>query len=461
MSTTSITSMATTASAVVGSTCRISESSANCQIMIIDRSSSLKSAKSALRTGNPLKCGTQGSQQAESRRLMVRASATGGGRELFQVTGGRELYQPFRPPPSIIQQGLGTKSVDEMLQILRDKEGLWFQYAAYLPLLTRSGYSPSEIDEVTGINGHEQNKLVVGSQVRASLVSSGFDKDALEWFDNGGAEILYELRTLSAQQRRASAEYIMGRKMDGKGARDLARAVKDFERRRSVKGWESFSSSPGDCLAFSYLRLSKEARSTAEVESLINQGLEYVETDLARKELERALQHDQPASVEEKINKAKVTIVRLSSEETLVVLPVCEFSLQSVTGSPSSPVVHANGGRFPIHKSSVPWETFVSVTGWKPIVEAAAPIAISLPDSKLLPRQSGIRNYTEPCLLVVDKADTSVVTNSYFLVNSEEALKLKAGPEVSQDRDQVLGKVLIALRPSLSGDSDESETEWE
>ncbi|KAL3689334.1 hypothetical protein R1sor_015643 [Riccia sorocarpa] len=463
MSSTSMVSMATTAGAVVGSACRvhahtqISESSSNVHMIVT--SSSLKSATSTHRTGNPLKCGTQDSQQGKRRaNLMARASA-GGGRELFQATGGRDLYQPFRPPPSIIQQGLKTKSVDEMLQILRDKEGLWFQYAAYIPILQRSGFSPSEIDESTGINGHEQNKLVVGSQVRASLVSSGFDKDAIQWFDNGGAEILYELRTLSAQQRRASAEYIMGRNMDGKGARDLSKAVKDFDKRRSVQGWESFSSCPGDCLAFSFLRMSKDARTKTEVDTLIHQGLEFVETESARKELERSLNQDQPESAEEKLGKATVTIMRLSSETIPVVLPVCEFSLQSVRDSPSSPVFAATGSPFPIYTPSVAWQTFVSVNGWKPIVEAAAPVAIALPDSSIIPKKSGIRNYTEPCLLVVDKADVTVVTSSYFLVNSEEGLNLKPGPEVSKEKDTVLGKVLIALKPPPN--STEDERDWD
>ncbi|BBM99390.1 hypothetical protein Mp_1g20960 [Marchantia polymorpha subsp. ruderalis] len=411
----------------------------------------LKSARSVHAGGAALQCAPWSVQPRRgARRGAVRAS----------TSGGRELYQPFRPPPTRVEEApAGAQSVEEMLQVLRDKEGLWYHYASVLPALSRCGFSPSEIDEATGINGHEQNQLVVGSQVRLSLVATGFDKDAIAFFDNGGAEILYELRTLSVQQRRASAEYLMARGMDGKGARDVAKAVKDFERRRNIPGWEQFSSSPGDCLALSLLRQSKEARSANEVEAFIHQALECAESESAKRMLEGVLRSEEHEKVAEKVAKASVTIMRLSSEELPVVLPVCEFSTQAVSDCPSSAA--GSSGPFPIHYSSSLWQSFVSVPGWKPIVDAAAPIAIFIKDSKLLPKQVGIKNHNDPILLVVDKGDRIVVASSYFLVDTEGSMTLKAGPEISEGSCTVLGRVLIALRPPLPEDPNEDDTSWE
>jgi hypothetical protein len=77
------------------------------------------------------------------------------------------LYQPFRPPPSIapVEEAVhGSK--EEMLQRLTERMGLWHEWAPLITLLQRQGISPSEIDEATGLTGVEQNRTVVGAQVR-------------------------------------------------------------------------------------------------------------------------------------------------------------------------------------------------------------------------------------------------------------------------------------------------------
>lgn len=67
---------------------------------------------------------------------------------------------------------MGKKfSEEEMLTRceLRDRRGLWHEYASIIPLLTRKGYSPAMIDEATGMTGVEQNMVVVAAQVWSPL----------------------------------------------------------------------------------------------------------------------------------------------------------------------------------------------------------------------------------------------------------------------------------------------------
>lgn len=55
---------------------------------------------------------------------------------------------------------------------LRDRRGLWHEYASIIPLLARKGYSPAMIDEATGMTGVEQNMVVVAAQVLSPLTYS-------------------------------------------------------------------------------------------------------------------------------------------------------------------------------------------------------------------------------------------------------------------------------------------------
>jgi hypothetical protein len=133
-------------------------------------------------------------------------------------------------------------TTEEQLEILRERRGLWHEYAVIIPILNRAGFALSMIDEATGMTGVEQNMIVVASQVRSSLKTSGLDEEKLTYFDVGGDQLLYELRILSAQQRKASAEFLLERKLGVKEANELARAVKEYERRKGLEGRKDFTS---------------------------------------------------------------------------------------------------------------------------------------------------------------------------------------------------------------------------
>lgn len=62
----------------------------------------------------------------------------------------------------------------------------------------------------------------------------------LEYYESGGAEVLYEIRILSVNRRKDAAEYIAQQGLDSKGAREVARSMKEHERRKREAGQEAF-----------------------------------------------------------------------------------------------------------------------------------------------------------------------------------------------------------------------------
>lgn len=101
-----------------------------------------------------------------------------------------------------------------------------------LPSLLQQGFTSPTIEESIEISGFEQNRLIVAAQVRDSLVQSNSDSEIVSVFDTSGAELLYEIRLLRAKQRASTSLFIIENLLDAKTAQDLARAMKDFPRRR-------------------------------------------------------------------------------------------------------------------------------------------------------------------------------------------------------------------------------------
>ncbi|XP_024402609.1 rubisco accumulation factor 1.1, chloroplastic [Physcomitrium patens] len=392
----------------------------------------------------------------ESRRLVCSA-----------VGGGRDLYQPFRPPINI-ETPSGATTVTEQLEILRERRGLWYEYASLIPILVRSGYTPSMIEEETGMTGVEQNIIVVGSQVRNSLKANGFDEEMLRTFDLGGGELLYELRILSAQQRRTSAEFVIERKMSPKEACELARSVKDFERRKNSEGYKEFTSAPGDCLAFAFYRKSIECQDEAEIEKNLQKGLQFCVSDKAKAKFRDALKKLAGKAVSEELEeegKTFLQVIRLLEGEAVgtnlpVMLPVADATLKSFEDVPS---VRPQGeGPFNVFSINA-WTSWVALPGWHPIVSAGAPVAVNFPDAAKLPLQSnknGVPRLQEPTLIIVDKSDTEADDNQcLYVVAQKDSQELSISSAGNVLDSRVLGRVIFALRPPVP--PSEEAVEWE
>ncbi|KAL8210722.1 hypothetical protein R6Q57_005159 [Mikania cordata] len=389
----------------------------------------------------------------------------------------QKLYQPFRPPlsESPIPPKYRTLDTIARLDVLTDRLGLWYEYAPLIPPLIQDGFAPSTLEEITGISGAEQNRLVVGAQVRESLVQSGVDAEILDFFENGGAELLYEIRLLSNRQRADAARYMLQFKFETNDAQELARAIKDFPRRRGDRGWYCFDYTlPADCLAFMYYR----------------QGLEYRESDLRVSALEKALSVAVSDQAKEWITKeldgknddregqwrnggvvdgVKVPVVRLNLGEVAEAKVVAVFpvfgSEEKLKRVEEAPWEYGCKGDFGIVEGEKGWRRWVVLPGWDPVVRVkSGGVVVAFSDARALPWRVDRWYKEEPILVVADRGRKEVVDDDgFYLVLSEDELRVERGVTLKENGCEVsLGSVVIVVRPPRENSEYQlAEEDWE
>lgn len=400
----------------------------------------------------------------------------------YPPTPGGQVYQPFRPPPSPIPAKYRSLGPGERLEILRDRLGLWHEYAPLLHTLGHDGFTPPSIEDITGISSIQQNLLVVATQVRDSLVSTSFDPELLSYFDaGGGADLLYELRFLNGTQRAAAAIHLIEHRLDPKAAQELARAMKDFLRRRGDEGWNCFSAaSPGDCLAYTYFRLSREAIDPNRQVAALSRSIEAVETEAARKrvevEMERATGRSEVGDGSEEAEaegpRVTVPIVRLRYGEvaeasSVTLLPVCRAE-EGEEGMAAAPRRCKAEGELGVVVAERGWGRWVVLPGWGPVAAAAAGgegVALEFVDGRVLPwRGSG--GWKETAMVVADRGKREVVKGGYYVVGGEgKGLRVERGVDLQAqgvEEAAALGTVMLVVRPPKDEDDDITRDEdWD
>ncbi|KAJ9185804.1 hypothetical protein P3X46_005395 [Hevea brasiliensis] len=393
----------------------------------------------------------------------------------------QQLYQPFRPPPSPLPSQYRSLDTASRLDILANRLGLWYEYAPLIPSLIREGFTPPSIEEATGISGVEQNRLVVAAQVRESLVQSNTDPEIVSAFDTGGAELLYEIRLLSATQRAASARFIIEHKLDVKGAQDLARAVKDYPRRRGEKAWESFDYTlPGDCLSFMYYRQSREHKSPSELRTnALEMALDVAESEKAKSAVLSELQGEgegEDGKEEEMGEGIRVPVVRLRIGEvaeatSVVVLPVC-MAEEREREILEAPWECGTEGEFGVVVAEKGWKRWVVLPRWEPVVGLEkGGVVVAFADARALPWKVN-RWYKEEAILVVaDRGRKEVnVDDGFYLMAVDDngdgrsgALKVERGSELKKRGvGESLATVLLVVRPPKEETDDQlSDEDWE
>lgn len=390
-----------------------------------------------------------------------------GFRSFKNMASAQEHYQPFRRPLTVqtIPDAARKLEIDEQLAVLRDRIGLWHQYADLVPALNRAGFTPPSIEEATGMSGVEQNKIVVASRVRSSLVLSGFDENYLAYYDIGGADILYEFRTLSTEQRKSAAEYAVERSMDGKEARDLVKAMKDFERRRK-KERESFSSKPGDCLAYCFYYQSKEYKADSEKKAALAKALSFAVTDKARAKIQESLQRtdetdkDESAEIFRRLLVIRLVDGEVAEAKTPLVLPVIKANVEEYMQAPSRKAL--GEGPFRVYQSEAAWKSWVVLPGWEPLINAEAPVVLWFSDGNVLPWKVPKTDRKESVLVVVDKTRTEIDAESCFLVaSSDNSLSIQKGSAISAPAGSVLGMAILVVRPPKPENEEPDMIDWE
>nr|AVR59263.1 cyp [Stellera chamaejasme] len=382
----------------------------------------------------------------------------------------QQLYQPFRPPPSPLPSKFRSLDAIGRIDVLANRLGLWFEYAPLISSLYQEGFTPQTIEEATGITGGEQNRLIVGAQVRESLIQSNTDPDVMGFFDTGGAELLYEIRLLSASQRAESARFIVENSLDMKGAEDLARSIKDFPRRRGDKAWDQFDYKlPGDCLAFMYFRQSKEHRNpSVQRNAALQQALQVAGSESAKSAILAEIEGGEAEEEEEKIDDIRVPVVRLKFGEVatasnVVVLPVCRA--EEVLEAPWD---CKREGAFGVVVAEKGWQRWVVLPQWEPLAALAkgGGVVVSFPDARALPWRVNRWYKEEPVLVVADRGRQTVeVDDGFYLVATGHGadLKVRRGSELKVEGvEESLGTVIVVVRPPKYETDDQlSDEDWE
>ncbi|XP_074332237.1 rubisco accumulation factor 1.1, chloroplastic-like [Apium graveolens] len=382
----------------------------------------------------------------------------------------QQVYQPFRPPPSPIPPQFRSLDANSRLEVLSNRLGLWFEYAPLIPSLTQEGFSAPTIEEITGLTGVEQNQLIVGAQVRDSLLQAGVEDEVLRFYDLGGAQLLYEIRLLSVDQRADAARLIARERFDVKCAVELARAIKDYPRRKKEKGWESFDyKSPKDCLAFMYYRLALEHQSLELREAGLVRALEMAGTEKAKKrilvDLEKKGSEDKGEDV---VVALKVPVVRMrvgevSEATSVAVLPVCR-SEERDKEVLEAPWECGTAGEFGVVVAEKPWSRWVVLPGWEPVVGLKkGGVVVGFPDARALPWKVNRWYKEESILVVADRKAKEVATDDgFYLVCREGGLKVERGSALKElGVEESLGTVVLVVRPPKEVTENQLEDDWE
>lgn len=307
------------------------------------------------------------------------------------------------------------------------------------------------------------------------MVQSGVDAETLEFFDKGGAELLYEIRLLSINQRAAAARYMLENKFEPSDAQELARSIKDFPRRRGDRGWDCFDYTiPADCLAFMYYRQALENRDSELRTSALEKALSVAVSERAREWVTKELDgNDETAEGEGRgggaVDGVKVPVVRLNlgeiAEATVVaVLPVCGAE-EREKGVEAAPWESGCKGDFGIVEAEKDWRRWVVLPAWEPVVRMKrGGVVVAFSDARALPWRVN-RWYKEEAILVVaDRGNKEVVADDgFYLVVSEDELKVERGLALKEKGvKESLGNVVIVVRPPRDDNENElADEDWE
>ncbi|KAK2637914.1 hypothetical protein Ddye_025709 [Dipteronia dyeriana] len=386
----------------------------------------------------------------------------------------QQLYQPFRPPPSHLPPKFRSLDTAGRLDVLANRLGLWFEYAPLIPALYQEGFLPPSIEASTGISGVEQNRLIVAAQVRDSLVQSDSDPQVLAFFDTSGFELLYEIRLLSATQRAAAARFVVENKLDAKGAQDLARAIKDFPRRRGDIAWEKFQYVlPGDCLSFMYYRQSREHNNPSEERiSALQLALDVADSEDAKNVIAKELEGESGGEETNDgvVDGVRVPVVRLkfgevSEASNVVVLPVCRAK-EKEREVLEAPWECKSQGEFGLVVAEKGWKSWVVLPGWEPIYGLRnGGVVVSFSDARVLPWKVNRWYMEEAILVVADRGRKEVAADDgfYLVAVDGEGLKVERGSALKERGvEESLGTVVVVVRPPREVTDDQlNDEDWE
>jgi len=173
-----------------------------------------------------------------------------------------EEFAPFRPP-SAYQAGATLMQEDDQMSLLRlrQRAGSWYDLSPLFAKLMRSGFTPDDIFDESGIEPKEQSLWITWAASRGSLVDDPrFPEEKLAYFNDeyNGAPTLSSIQYLVAEKRSAAAEFVVDNEFDQEQTKELVKAFEIRDAHQSqAKG---FGSTPGECMAFKMWRDCQEVQ---------------------------------------------------------------------------------------------------------------------------------------------------------------------------------------------------------
>ncbi len=357
---------------------------------------------------------------------------------------------PLGNPSPQPQPDSETVNFDDLLQLLRRKEHNWIEWGRSCLVLQKAGYNSQAIFEQTGFEPIQQNQVIVASQVYETLVAAGISEAVRSRFERTGSDILYELRILTQPQRVAASELIVAKNLDSEAAREVAKAIKDFFRQRSLP--EGFTSHAGDAVAYQYWKLAKQQTNLQERARLIARGLMFVNSPEARKQIEQLLTEgfgstSRPAP--------RLPFYRIELSEQLPrLVPVLGKLPLTTDIFHQVPAIQPTGAFELIEISST--QTVITIPGWQVVLKAKDPVGILCNTHQLSPQNP---EKPEDVLAIIDRGGGEWDDDSYFAIDNSGKLAVEWFPD--SPSIPLLGRLILVLRPKKILDEDLSRDMWQ
>jgi hypothetical protein len=361
---------------------------------------------------------------------------------MTEIPSGNPEHQP--------QPDSGSINVEDLFLMLRRKEKNWVEWGRACQQLQKAGYSSQTIFEETGFEPIQQNQVIVASQVYTTLLSAGMSDAVRSRFERTGSDSLYELRILTQSDRAAAAEFIVSRNLDSEGAREVAKAIKEFSRRSSLP--EGFTNHPGDAVAHEYWKVARQQNDLQERSRLIARGLMFAHSQQARQCIEKLLTElvggkQRPAP--------RLPVYRLEAEEGQPRLLPVAGQMPLATAELKEVPALQNTGPFQLVQASGK-QTIVAIPGWQVILKAKDPVGILCNSGQLPGQQTG---KSEEVLAIIDRAQQDWESDSYYAVDQSGQLEIQwfsESPDVP-----LLGRLILVLRPKKILDESLSQDVWQ
>lgn len=330
---------------------------------------------------------------------------------------------------------LTTAQTQALLLGLRRKQGNWVQWGESCQTLQKAGMNPQAIFEETGFEPIQQNQVMIAAQVFHNLMQADIPSPVQDHFRERGSDLLYELRILNQIERATAAVLLFDKQLDLDGAKEVAKAMKDFSRLTAIP--EGFTEHPGDAVAYHFWKLTRQQSDLQARSRLIAKAFTYVHSVSARQQIEKLLTD---FAISPKQEPPLWPMHRIDTDENLPrlvplvgQLPLTRSDLEAVPRIQSHP---------PFNWVSFGRESaWVALPGWQVILKAVDPVAILIQTEAMPFPPPGA---PDKFLLVADRAETDWHERSYFLGERDGQLELQWFETPAPQ--PLLARVILVLR---------------